>query len=285
MIGVCKGSDGTVNILGKKPPPEILTTNIGFSDFIEDRDGVIRRHLLFMNQEATSLCPAPYSFSLQLASLYLRPSGILPKFTPEGNLQMGKTIFPNLKFATGGYQNIDTNGGQILLNYRSPKQIAEQIKLTKFLSSPIDPSAIKDRIILIGVTAKEDSLDTWRTPYGVNSYEQMPGVLVHAQMISRILSAVQDGRPLLQAWSLWVEVVWMWGWSVVGGVLAWRKLSFPWLALAVSITSSVLYVVCFGLLISGAWVPFVPSALSLVAMVGLMSIYNSKTEVRVGNGE
>lgn len=285
LIGVCKGSDGTVNIPGNGPPPEIPTTNLGFSDFIHDRDGVIRRHLLFMNQEATSLCPARYAFSLQLASLYLRPLGIQTKFTPQGNLQLGKTIFPNLKSRTGGYQNIDANGGQILLNYRSPKQIAEQIKLTQFLSSPIDASAIKDKIVLIGVVAKEDSPDTWATPYGAALDQQMPGVLVQAHMVSQILSAVQDGRPLLRVWSLWVEVVWIWGWSLVGGVLAWRRLSLPWLALAVGVTSSVLYIVCFSLLISGAWVPFVPSALSLVATVTLMSIYNSKTKVRVASGE
>jgi CHASE2 domain-containing sensor protein len=284
LIGVCKGSDSTENIKGIKPPPEIPPRNLGFSDFIHDRDGVIRRHLLFMNQEATSLCPAPFSFSVQLASLYLRPSGIQPKFTPEGNLQLGKTIFPNLKSRIGGYQNIDANGGQILLNYRS-KEIAQQVKLTQFLSSPINSTAIKDRIILIGVTAKGDSPDTWPTPYGAPLDEQMPGVLVQAHMISQLLSAVQDERPLLQAWSLWVEVVWIWGWSLVGGVLAWRRLSLPWLALAFGVTSSVLYIVCLSLLISGAWVPFVPSALSLVAMVGLMSIYNSKTEVQVGDGE
>ncbi|MHC5937859.1 CHASE2 domain-containing protein [Nostoc sp.] len=286
LIGICKGSDSTANIKGIKPPPEIPTVNLGFSDFIHDRDGVIRRHLLFMNQEATSLCLAPFAFSLQLASLYLRPSGIQPKFTPEGNLQLGKTIFPNLKSRTGGYQNIDANGGQILLNYRSSKQIAEQVKLTPFLSSPVNPNAIKDKIVLIGVVAKGDSPDTWPTPYGAALDDQMPGVLVQAHMISQILGAVQDGRPLLRVWSLWVEVVWIWGWSLVGGVLAWRKLSLPWLALAVSIASSVLYIVCFGLLIWGAWVPFVPSALSLVATVGLMSIYNnSKTKVQVASGE
>jgi CHASE2 domain-containing sensor protein len=281
LIGVCKGSDSTENITGIKPPPEIPTTNLGFSDFIHDPDGVIRRHLLFMNQEPTSFCPARLALSLKLASLYLQHSGIQPKFTPEGNLQFGKTIFPNLKSRSGGYQDIDANGGQILLNYRSPKQIAQQVKLTKFLTSPINPSAIKDKIVLIGVVAKGDSPDTWPTPYGAPLDEQMPGVLVQAQMISQILSAVQDGRPLLRVWSLWAEVVWIWGWSLVGGILAWRKLSLPWLALAVSITSSVLYIVCLGLLISGAWVPFIPSILSLVVTVSLMSIYNSTTKVQV----
>jgi CHASE2 domain-containing sensor protein len=286
LVGVCKGSDRTGNIKGIKPPPEIPPANLGFSDFIHDRDGVIRRHLLFMNQETTSSCFTPYSFSLQLASLYLRPLGIQTKFTPEGNLQLGKTIFENLKSRTGGYQGIDANGGQILLNYRSSKEIAEQVTLTQFLSGPVNPNAIKNRIVLIGVTAKGDSPDTWSTPYGIPLDEQMPGVLVQAHMVSQILGAVQDGRPLLRAWSLWAEVVWIWGWSLIGGVLAWRRLSLPWLALAMGVASSVLYVLCFGLFISGAWVPFVPSALSLVAMGVLMSIYNnSKTKVWAGNGE
>ncbi|MDZ8107375.1 MAG: CHASE2 domain-containing protein [Nostoc sp. DedQUE12a] len=283
LIGVCKGSDGTANIRGIQPPPEIPKTNIGFSDFIHDRDGVIRRHLLFMNQEPTSFCSTSYSFSLQLASLYLRPSGIRVKFTPEGNLQLGKTVFPNLKSRSGGYQNINADGGQILLNYRSPKEVAEQVTLTEFLSSPVNPNAVKDRIVLIGVISRGDSPDTWPTPYGVPLDDQIPGVLIQAHMVSQILSAVEDGRPLLRVWSLWLEVAWICGWSVVGGVLAWRNLSLPWLGLAVGVTSSVLYVACFGLLIWGAWIPFVPSALSLLATIGLMSIYNFKTIIPSAN--
>ncbi|QLE39896.1 CHASE2 domain-containing protein [Nostoc sp. C052] len=268
LIGVCKGSDSTGNIKGIKPPPEIPPGNLGFSDFIHDRDGVIRRQLLFMNQETTSLCSAPYAFSLQLASLYLRPLGIQTKFTPEGNLQLGKTIFPNLKSRTGGYQNIDANGGQILLNYRSSKEIAEQVKLTQFLASPINPSAIKDRIVLIGVVAKGDSPDTWPTPYGVLLDEQMPGVLVQAHMISQILSAVQDGRPLLQTWSLWIEVVWIWGWSLLGGLLAWRFQHLLYLTLGSGIAIAILYISCYGLLISGVWAPFVPPVIALIVAGG-----------------
>ncbi|WP_445635364.1 CHASE2 domain-containing protein [Nostoc sp. DSM 114161] len=283
LIGVCKGSDGTANIRGIQPPPEIPKANIGFSDFIHDRDGVIRRHLLFMNQEPTSLCSTSYSFSLQLASLYLRPSGIRVKFTPEGNLQLGKTVFPNLKSRSGAYQNINADGGQILLNYRSPKEVAEQVTLTEFLSSPVNPNAVKNRIVLIGVISRGDSPDTWPTPYGVPLDEQMPGVLVQAHMVSQILSAVKDGRPLLRVWSLWLEVAWIWGWSVVGGVLAWRNLSLPWLGLAVGVSCSVLYAACFGLLIWGVWAPFVPSALSLLATIGLMSIYNFKTIIPSAN--
>ncbi|MBW4613870.1 MAG: CHASE2 domain-containing protein [Desmonostoc vinosum HA7617-LM4] len=274
LIGVCKGSDATANTKGIKPPPEIPKQRLGFSDFVADNDDVIRRHLLFMNQEAASLCSTPHALSTQLAFRYLLPK-ITPKFTPQGDLQLGNTVFPTLKSPTGVYQGINTSG-QILLNYRSSKKIAEQVPLTQFLSNSVDPSAVKDRIVLIGVVAKGDFQDTWSTPYGTSSSNQIPGVLVHAHMVSQILSAVLNQRALIRVWSVWIEIIWILGWSMLGGVLAWRWRSLPWLALSVSVTSSVLYLACFALLVGGVWVPFVPSALSLAMAVGLMSIYNFK---------
>ncbi|AFZ23943.1 putative transmembrane sensor domain protein [Cylindrospermum stagnale PCC 7417] len=274
LIGVCKGSDTTAKTKGIKPPPEIPKENLGFSDFIHDDDGVVRRHLMFMNQEAASLCSAPYALSTQLAFRYLSALGIKASFTTQGDLQLGDTVFSSLKSRSSGYQ-IEAKG-QILLNYRSSKQIAEQVTLTQFLAGQVNPSAIKDRIVLIGVTAKGDSPDTWSTPYGTFLDQQMPGVLVQAQMVSQILSAVLDKRPLLRVWPLWVEMVWIWSWSVGGVLLVWRWRSFTQVALVVGITSGVLYILCFSLLIWGTWVPFVPSALSLVGTVGLISTQNSK---------
>jgi CHASE2 domain-containing sensor protein len=265
LIGVCKNSDAATPVKGIAPPPEIPEERLGFSDFIHDPDGVVRRHLLFMNQEPVSSCRATYAFSAQLAFRYLLAAkGIQPKLTSQGDLELGNTIFPRLSSRSGGYQGIDANGGQILLNYRSSNKIAEQVTLTQILSNQVNSSAIKDRIVLIGVVAKGESRDYWATPYEYQFDKQMPGVFVQAHMISQLLGAVLDKRPLLRVWSLWSEVIWIWSWSVVGGVLAWRLRLLPRLAILVIVSSGVLYVLCFGLLIHGYWVPFVPSALALV---------------------
>ncbi len=292
LVAVCKGSYATANTKGVAPPPEIPQTRLGFSDFVDDGEKVVRRHLMFMNQEAASVCSAPYALSTQMVFRYLLAQGIQPKFTPQGNLQLGNTVLKPLQSHAGGYQGIDANGGQILLNYRSTKKIADKVTLSEILSGQLNPNAVKDRIVLIGVSAKGDNADDWGTPYGSKLDSQMPGVEVHAHMVSQILSALLDKRPLLQVWSPWVEFVWIWGWSVVGGVLIWwllsAKQSLPRLALFVGVTSIGLYVVCQGLLIKGYWVPFVPSALALVASSSVSTIQNSRIEKRklgIGNWE
>ncbi|GAB1543783.1 hypothetical protein NUACC21_64590 [Scytonema sp. NUACC21] len=271
LIGVCKGSDAVTSVHGIAPPPEISEQRLGFSDFLSDSDRVVRRHLLYMNPEAVSLCPASFALSMQLAFRYLLAHGIQPKFTSNGNLQLGNTVFPSLQPRTGGYQSIDSNGGQILLNYRSSRKIAEQVTLTQILSTPIQPGAVKDKIVLIGVTAKGDFPDYWGTPYGKLD-EEMPGVLVQAHMVSQILSAVLELRSQLRVLSPLAEVVWIWGWSVVGGMFAWRLRSVPKLALFIGIASGSLYILCFGMLFQGYWMPFVPSAFALVVTVVATSV-------------
>jgi CHASE2 domain-containing sensor protein len=275
LIGVCKGSDTVENTKGIAPPPEIPLKRQSFSDFIHDPDGVVRRHLMYMNQEAASLCSAPYALSMQLAFRYLQPLGIQPQFTPQKNLQLGDQVLQRLQPYAGGYQGIDANG-QILLNYRSTRKIAEQLTLTQFLSNPVSAKAVDNKIILIGVTAKGDLPDYWATPYGYRLDKQMPGVMVHAHMVSQILSHVLDGRPLLRVWSPWMDVIWIGGWALVGGVLAWRLSTHFQLALAVIITSGAVYLCCFGLLIAGTWVPFVPAVLSLVGTAGVTAMQNAK---------
>jgi CHASE2 domain-containing sensor protein len=88
--------------------------------------------------------------------------------------------------------------------------------------------------VIIGVTAPSAS-DYWFTPYttGQQAFQkQIPGVFLQAQMVSQILSAVLDKRPLIWVWDQWSESLWIWGWSIVGGILALRLRSLLHLELA-----------------------------------------------------
>jgi CHASE2 domain-containing sensor protein len=95
----------------------------------------------------------------------------------------------------------------------------------------------------------------------------MPGVLIQAQMVSQILSAVLDKRPVLGVWPAWGEILWIWGWSFAGGALVWgwRKQLHRGVTIVGAIV--ILSGICYILLIQGSWVPLVPSALALVMTV------------------
>ncbi len=92
----------------------------------------------------------------------------------------------------------------------------------------------------------------------------MSGVFIQAQMVSQILSAVLDGRPLLGVWNRWSEASWILGWSLVGGLLAWRLRNLVILVPVGVGVAGILFGLCRLLFIQGTWVPLVPSALGLV---------------------
>jgi CHASE2 domain-containing sensor protein len=83
-------------------------------------------------------------------------------------------------------------------------------------------------------------------------------------MISHLLSAVLDERPLLWTWNIWGEVIWVWGWAVIGGLLAAYLRQPTYLGWAVGGVFLSLYGFCLIILILySCWIPFVPGAIAL----------------------
>ncbi|MGV0024464.1 CHASE2 domain-containing protein [Phormidesmis priestleyi] len=273
IIAACKTPDQREGIA---PPPGISPEFLGFTDVVVDANQVIRRQLLSMSPKPGVPCSTGYALSFLLAAHYLADKGN-PNTLTSNNWQLGKVVLPRLQVPTGGYYAIDTNGSQILLNYRSPVEVAQQVTVTQVLNDP-DPDYIRDRIVLIGVDIEDK--DRYATPYSQNNSQTVPGVIIHAQMVSQLLSAVLDQRPLLWVWSPMVEGLWIWGWSIAGvlvgalpmwvgrnGVLYWSVASGTGLI--------VLGSVCFGWLRQGGWIPFVPSAIAFSATSGSVMIYNT----------
>ena len=285
FIGLCKISDPSTNNPGIAPPPELSPEFVGFSDIMADEDTTVRRQLLHLTPPSTSPCTTEYAFSLQLALYYLATEGIAPKVTPQGNLQFGEVVFNRLNANnSGAYKNADLRGYQVLLNYRPYRavtDIAFQVSLNDILKDRLTPATKKQlqhRIVLIGVAAPTSVNDYWFTPYSSNQRrfeKQSPGVFIQAQMISHILSAVLDRRPVLSVWNLWLENLWVAFWSIVGGLLALYSKRILYLGLAASVTLLFLGSMCFGLLLQGNLVPFVPPALSLLVTSTIIVIYRN----------
>lgn len=275
FIGICEVGEANVHP-GIKPPPEVPSDRLSFSDIPVDPDLVIRRQLLGMSKDEQSACATDTSFSLRVALAYLDSQGIEFERTAQGNLKIGSVVFPKLESNIGGYRNLNALGYQTLLNYRSSELVARQVTLSSILSNSMDaelPNLVKNRIVLIGTTAPSFK-DYFATPYSPRSRSgEMPGIIVQAHMVSQILSAVLDGRPLLWWFPAWGETLWIWGWSFIGGLIAWQYRLPVQLWLASSIAVVVLYGVCFVLLLNGGWVPLVPGSIALVVTASAMVVY------------
>jgi CHASE2 domain-containing sensor protein len=269
LIAICKRPDPQSNDpTGIAPPPGISESEIGFSDFLQDQDGVVRRQLLFTSPNTISACTTPYSLGVQLVFRYLvaQNSSLAPTFTAENHLQLGKTIFPALKSQTSGYQRFDSRGSQVLLNYRStnsPLDVAQQVTVRQLLSGSMNLDAIKGRIVLIGVTAPSSG-DYFSTSYGKGFPQQLPGVIVHAHMVSQLLSAVLDQRSLLWVWTPNLEILWIGGWTLLGGLMMWRFHHFRGIAIAMAGSVLLLVGSCWLVLTQAGWIPLVPALLGLV---------------------
>ena len=245
------------------PPANVAEKQIGFRDFVPDRDGIVRRHL-FSISASDGPCKTSNSLSTQLALRYLEGKDYRLKETSAG-LQLGKATLQRLKNYSGFYQQLnDDRGQQLLLNYRSYDRVADEVSLSEVLNNGIQSDKIKDRIVLVGMTAPSAAL-TLGTPYGSGRDREMPEVLLQAQMTSQIISAAQGDRPLLGFWPFWGDLFWVAAWSVAGGlvVVYCREPLSQKLAGTAALVG--LSGICFAVFAtSGIYLPLVPSALVLV---------------------
>ena len=188
---------GDQNAEGVSPISGIPVEQIGFNDLLIDPDGIVRRNLMYAYQGEEKY----YSFSLRLSQKYLANRGISLKVTPDA-LQLGKTIFTPISTNAGEYHNIDNLGYQVLISYHSSEQVARTISFSDILQNNFDPLWVKDKVVLIGTTAPSLK-DLFFTPYsaGKSANRAMPGVMLHAQLVSQILSTTLDRKPLFWFWS------------------------------------------------------------------------------------
>ena len=281
IIGVCLVTNGSAETPGTPPAPGLPKKRNGYADFGIDPGGVLRRALLFMKPPTIEINSSVEkhicnddshviaSFNFLLALRYLEAQGITARTESDQSLWLGKTKITQLGSNDGAYKNVDVRGYQILINYRSRRQVAKQVTLTDVLEGKIDPNLVKDKIVLIGYTT-ETAKDFFYTPYsaGQDKDQLMFGIVAHAQVVSQILSAVLDDRPLFWFWPKWVEILWISGWSIVGGTLAWRMTHRTHLALAFVATLGVCFTISFGIFMLGGWIPVATPVVALILTGG-----------------
>jgi CHASE2 domain-containing sensor protein/predicted Ser/Thr protein kinase len=228
VIAICSHGGKSEETI-KSPPGmdnEEFSGKVGFADLPVDPDGVVRRaSLLIGGTDPNSGCLAQYSLAENMANRYLEDIHKKQSGLDETSFlyKSGERAIPNLAANFGGYQKSETAGYPIMLKYRRANQAFETVTLSDILDDKVKD--IKDRVVLVGADYKigGGDKDSIRTPFSPNGAEdqKMLGVNVHAQVTSQLIGAVLDKRPLIGAWSEPTEGLWLFGWSLVGGSLAW----------------------------------------------------------------
>ncbi|XGV96991.1 MAG: CHASE2 domain-containing protein [Leptolyngbya sp. BL-A-14] len=274
LIGI-EADLGSVATLKVKPPPELPPEQVGLANISFDSDGKLRRCLLASKVDSGAV---KHSLSLLLAARYLKTQGI--EFRPGKRasepIYFGSVELPRFRANTGGYVRADAGGNQILLNFRSHPSPFPVVSMTDVLQGKVKPEQIRDRIVLIGVTASNSLNDTVMTDAikgslitnaigTTDEYRLLYGVENHAHAISQIISAVLDHRPLLRTWTKGWEYSWIVFWGLLGITLG-LLLQSPWKTLlGLAISSLFLVLMSYGLLILSWWIPVIPALLALGA--------------------
>jgi adenylate cyclase len=289
LVEVFKSTNNLVGIekligdrrLGKVPPPPELK-QIGANDLIYDRDNKVRRALL--NVKAQNGERELPSFAMYLAALYLERENITLQSGGEHNWwQLGKTVFVPLEKNDGSYVNADAGGYQIILNYRGAPGHFETVSVTDVLEDKLPPDWGRDRLILIGAVA-ESLQDLHLTPYTKTPSQRMPGIEIHANIASQIISAALEGRPLIKTWPEPRENLWIFYWAGMGAFIAWRmrrgdkgQLRFIQLIIGLSGAIIILLGITYLAFLSSWWLPVLPPLLALSASVIAITGYIARS--------
>jgi CHASE2 domain-containing sensor protein len=145
------------------------TSDLGFVNFQEDGDQVVRRQLL-LGKEGERLLP-------QLAlALYARSRGQDIEIDERGRPVIGDEVIP-----------VDDEG-LVRINYLGAPGSFETLSFAKVLKAEKDGEKLpqlEGAVVLVGVTAR-DQQDYHLTPYSGRRYGQMSGVELHANILATL---------------------------------------------------------------------------------------------------
>lgn len=224
----------TPNLIGVKklvgdqvaPSPTLSKLDqIALADVVLDKDGKARRGLLSVGDSEGKIL---LGLATRLSLIYLENKGISLQALDktETTLGLGKAIFRPLTGEEFSYRGADLGGYQIVLNYRGFEDKFDTVTMRDILDNRISPKLVRDRVVLIGTTANSIN-DLFNVGYSSklkNEGKLMPGIVVHANLLSQILNAAIDGRVMLQVWSERAEWLWLFFWSFVCSGLTWQGL-------------------------------------------------------------
>ena len=272
-----------------KPPPILKQQEqVALADLIIDRDFKVRRGLLSIQLPNGRV---QLGLAARLALMYLAAEGVeLEAVRDTDKRSLGKAVFTPFNSNDGGYVKADRGGFQILLNFRGTQSSFDRVSIVDVLNGNIPQDLMHDRLVLIGSIAASLN-DLFATPYsgGSDREQYMPGVFIHANLVSQILSAALDGRTAIEVVSEPGEWLWVFAWTSAASGISFFVLSSSSVdknSLSL-VKSSVLSTILPGIVLSGSgyllflqgwWLPVITPLFSLLFSTTIISTYYNQIQ-------
>ncbi len=231
--------------------PEIQTgaKYVGHINSDSDSDGTVRRMSLVMRHKGHFFPSA----DVQAVRAYLGVDDLILHTTYYGIT--GLAI---------GSRTIKTDElGRALIHYHGPEKTIPTISVSDIYAGTVDPALIKDKIVIVGATAKGIG-DVAVTPYGT----VFPGVEIRANTIQNLIDNDFINRP---GWAVLIDASVI---LVVGLFLSWLlpKIGM-WQGAALALAFLVIYTLTAVILFRAPWLNMLwlnivyPSVLILLLFV------------------
>jgi CHASE2 domain-containing sensor protein/serine phosphatase RsbU (regulator of sigma subunit) len=265
LIGIQKAAGNTID-----PPPSLNESGqVAANDMLIDSDGKIRRAIILLGKPDNGLIQG---LGVRIALIYLEQKGVELEAIDEEKLiyGLGQAKFVPLSSNDGEYNQKDMGGYQILLNYRGGLEKFRHISLTEVLNNRIPPDLMRDRLVFIGSIAPSLN-DNYATPYNnvlVAPRELIPGVVIHANLTSQILSAALENRPMLRATNKPINWLWIFIWAGYSATLGSIFVRKRWVtAVGIFFAAGIIVTTSYVAFLFGWLIPVFAPLLALVSSV------------------
>ncbi len=258
----------------KELPPRLATLaspeidRVASPTLVPDDDDILRRGILgdvFPDPEVAEPALGLWSLPAMLVRLATMDEDLAPAGpVPDEVMALGRRALPPLQVGSGPYAGTDVagNGYEFLATW--PVADLKLLPLADLLEDRLDPAAVRDRIVLVGATARSVG-DVVNAPLlGRASETALPGrsvfgVEAHAQLTAQLLMEARGQvRPMTPApawtWILALASACLAG-AAAGGLIARPLVSLPVLALGIPVFPAA----ALAAFATGWWVAWVPA--------------------------
>lgn len=259
------------------PGPAALeaSSRLGFNDLLPDEVGeAVRRTALYM----TETHQTQTSFAMLLAQHALAVEGIGPGPDPDhpDRMRLGAGSLAPLTPRHGGYENLDAQGYQIMMDYGASP--FETYSLGELLGGGVPPSKLRGRVAILGASAKS-LRDELPVPLG----GRLAGMEIHAHVVDQLLRIARGDSAPHRVLGVWPEAGLVVLVSLLGSFLALaggRGNAGGATALVIAVLGGLglLLGLGYGAFQVGLWIPIAGPMLAWLGSAGLLTAWVSSRE-------